>query len=402
MLSSRLLILIKSTLRDPGFYLLAFSSWWSRLDKIQYNFMSSSRFLVWWNRLDNYSVSRLLVFSSSWIWQDQGSCLLVFSSSSIQLDEIQALVFSSFHPHQVELMRSRILSSRLLILIKSTWRDPGSCLLVFSSSSSRIDEIQDLVFSSSHPHQVDVTRSRILSSSVLVLNKSTWRDWGSCLFVFSPRLLIITSWLLFSSARLVFSSSLPDLPRLLGALFSFRTFLNTLINKVHKTSCNNFHSYNELLHFGLYLKTKYHFYLETIFKNNFSNLGNRTERIQPICRIYPHRWGELRSRSWWLQWERGRAPERWTPYPRSGRWKTPTYITRLRGINSTTLFFWNGFGLNVGITLQLRREGALRGPNLWVSLLVSSKVSSLLLCCLSPQNEKSDSLAGLLATPLQS
>ena len=44
------------------------------------------------------------------------------------------LVFSSFHPHKVDLTRSRILSSCLLVKIKSTRLDPISRLLVFPSS----------------------------------------------------------------------------------------------------------------------------------------------------------------------------------------------------------------------------------------------------------------------------
>ena len=201
--------------------LLVFSSWRSRLDDIEDLVFSSSYphqvNLTKSRLLSSYPPqvdltrsrilsSRLLILIKS-TWRDPGSCLLVFSSSKSRLDEIQDLVCSSSYPHQVELSRSRILSSRLIILIKSTWRGPGSCLLVLSSSSSRVDEIEDLVFlswrsrlddiedivfSSSHPHQVELTRSMILSSRLIILIKSTWRDPLSCLIVSHPRQVNVT------------------------------------------------------------------------------------------------------------------------------------------------------------------------------------------------------------------
>ena len=173
------------------------------------------------------------------------------AQSSSRLDEIQDLVFLSSCLTEVDLTRSKILSSCLLVLQKSTWRDPRSRLLVFSSYISRLDEIQDLVFLSLRLTEVDLTRSSILSFCLFVLQKSTWRDprsclfvfltlfsrllvfSGSCLFVFSSYrsrldeiqdLVFLSSWLFFSSSRLVFSSSRPKLSRLLGALLSFRMF----------------------------------------------------------------------------------------------------------------------------------------------------------------------------------
>ena len=261
-----------------------FSSWWSRLDKIQYLVCSSShhrevdmmrcmilsshllKFSSWWSRLDDKSIlSSSLFILMKLTWQDPGSCLLLFLSKSSRLDEIQHLVFSSSLPHEVDLTRSRILSSPLLVKIKSTWRDPASRLLVFSSSWSWLDKIQDLVFLSSRPNQVDLiqyfvflssradevdlTRSSILSSPRLsFLMKSTWRDLGSCLLVLikstwrdlGSRLFVFSSWrslldesedlvlafsprlFVFLTPFLVFSSALPDLSRLLGALLSFR------------------------------------------------------------------------------------------------------------------------------------------------------------------------------------
>ena len=158
--------------------------------------------------------SCLLILMKS-TWRDPGTCLLVFSSWRSRLDEIQYLVFLSSRPDEVDLTRFRILSSCLLVLTKSTWRDPGSCLLVFSSWRSRLDEIQDRVFLSSHPHRVDSTRSRILSSRPDEVDLTRLRNLSFCL-------LASSSWLIFSSSRRAFSSSLPDLSRLLGALLSFR------------------------------------------------------------------------------------------------------------------------------------------------------------------------------------
>ena len=238
-LSSCLLILTKSTWRDPVSCLLVFSSWRSRLDKIQDLVFLSSR-------PDEVDLTRSMILSSCLLIlmkstsRDPGTCLLVFSSWRSRLDEIQYLVFLSSRPDEVDLTRFRILSSCLLVLTKSTWRDPGSCLLVFSSWRSRLDEIQDLVFLSSRHDEVDLTRFRIVSSCLLILIESTRRDPGSCLLVFSSWrswldeiedlvflsscLVFLSSWLICSSSRLVFSSSLPDLSRLLGALLSFRTF----------------------------------------------------------------------------------------------------------------------------------------------------------------------------------
>ena len=106
--SSHLLVLIKSTWRDPGSYLLVFLSCWSRLEKIQY------------------------LVSSSWSRHDEIHDLVFPSSRPDDVD--LKLVFSSFHPHKVDLTRSRILSSCLLVKIKSTRLDPISRLLVFPSS----------------------------------------------------------------------------------------------------------------------------------------------------------------------------------------------------------------------------------------------------------------------------
>ena len=182
--SSQFIVLIKSTWRDPGSYLLVFSSWWNRLDEIKYLvFLSTRPEKVDMTRSRILS-SCLLILNKS-TWQDSGSCLLVFSSWRSRLDEIQDLFFLSFRPEEVDLTRFRIFSSCLLVLKKSTRRDSGSFLLVFSSCRSRLDEIQDLFFLSSHPHQVDLTRSRILSFCLLVLTNSTWRDSGSYLLVFS-------------------------------------------------------------------------------------------------------------------------------------------------------------------------------------------------------------------------
>ena len=150
------LILVKSILRDPGFYLHVFSSWWSRLDDIQY------------------------------------------------------LVFSSIHPHEFDLTRSVILSSCLLVIIKSTWRDQGSCLLV---QIRLIDLIQYLVFLSLLPREVEMTRYRLLSSRLLILIKSTWQYPRACLMSSPPeeadltRSRILTFCLLASSSCLLDSFS---------------------------------------------------------------------------------------------------------------------------------------------------------------------------------------------------
>ena len=160
--------------------------------------------------------------------------LLVNTSWKSRLDEIQDFVFLSSHPHQVDLTRFRplvflssrpeevdltrfrIFSSCLLVLTKWTWRDSGSFLLVFSSWRSRLDEIHDLFFSSSPPDEVDLTRFRILSSCFLILIESTRRDPGSCLLVFSSwrswldeieDLVFLSSCLVFLSSWLIFSSS---------------------------------------------------------------------------------------------------------------------------------------------------------------------------------------------------
>ena len=133
--------------------------------------------------------------------QEPGSRQVDLMRMRRQEDKIRSLIWSSQihedekkrrrdteYDRQVEMTKSwRSLSSRLLILIKSTWRDPGSCLLVLS------------------PHQVDLTKSGILSSCLFVLKTSTWWDRGSCLFVFSPGpLVFLTPFLIF----LVFSSRL--------------------------------------------------------------------------------------------------------------------------------------------------------------------------------------------------
>ena len=184
------------------FPLLLFSSSSSRFDDIQDLVLSSSNphqvdftrsrilsscLLVLMKSTWRYSVSRLVVFSSPWSW----------------LDKIKDLVILSSRPNQVYLNRASISLSRLFFLMKLTWQDPGSCLLVFSSksspvdlepiscllvfssSSSRIAEIQDLVLLSSRPEEVDFTRSRILSFRLIILVKLNWWDPGSRLLVFS-------------------------------------------------------------------------------------------------------------------------------------------------------------------------------------------------------------------------
>ena len=133
------------------------------------------------------------------------SHLFIFSSSLVRLDENQDLVFSSFNPHQIDFTRSRILSSCLLVLMKSTWQDPISRILAVSSWGSRLDDIQYLVFSSFHPNEFDLTRSRILSSCLLVQIKSTWQEPVSRLPVFSPS----SSWI-DKIQDLVFLSSRPN------------------------------------------------------------------------------------------------------------------------------------------------------------------------------------------------
>ena len=192
---------------------------WNRLDKIKYLvFLSTRPEKVDLTRSRILSSCLLILIKSTWhdsgscllvlkksTWRDSGSFLLVFSSCRSRFDEIHDLFFLSSHPHQVDLTRSMILSSCLLILMKSTWRDPGTCLLVFSSWRSRLDKIQDLVFLSSRPDEVDLTRSRILSYYLLVMTKSTWRDSGSCLLVFSS-----SSSRLDEIPDLAFLSSRPD------------------------------------------------------------------------------------------------------------------------------------------------------------------------------------------------
>ena len=198
--SSLLLLLMKLTWRDPGSCLLVFSSWWNRLDEIMYLvFLSTRPEEVDLTRSRILSSCLLILIKST--WQDSGSCLLVFSSWRSRLDEIRDLFFLSSRPEEVDLTRFRILSSCLLILIKSTWRD--------------------LAFLSSRPDEVDLTRFRILSSCLLILIKSTRRDPGSYLLVFSSWrsrldeiedlvfliscLVFLSSWLIFSSSLLVFA-----------------------------------------------------------------------------------------------------------------------------------------------------------------------------------------------------
>ena len=117
-MSSCLLILIKSTLRNPAEDFIFLSSRPDEVDLTIFSISSSHLFIL-----------------MNLTWRDQGPYLLVFSSSSVNLT------------------RSRHLSSRPFILIMSNWWDPGSCLL------------------NSHPHQVDLTRSKILFSCLLVLKK---------------------------------------------------------------------------------------------------------------------------------------------------------------------------------------------------------------------------------------
>ena len=152
----------------------------------------------------NISSSRLLILMKS-TWRNQWS--VVPSSRPDEVDLTISSISSPrlFLPHEVDLTRSRILSS---------------CLLV---KSSRLNYIQYFVFLSSCPEEVDLTRSSILSSRLSFLMKSTWRDPVSCLlvlnktsgldeiesFAFSPRLFVFSSRLLvFFAPFLVFSSRL--------------------------------------------------------------------------------------------------------------------------------------------------------------------------------------------------
>ena len=226
--------------------------------------ISSSRLLILIDSSNPYQTnftrsrilsSCLLILMKS-TWQDpisQYSRLLVLMKSTWRYSV--GLVFSSFHPREFDLTTSTILSSCLLVLFKSTWRDHGS-RFVFSFRWSRLDEIKILYsrffvqIKSNWLDQYLVFPSFFLvkltwrdQGSCLLIIKSTWWYPGSCLHVFSSwrgrldviedlvflssRLVFLSSWLLFSSSRLVFSSLLPDLPHLLGALLSFRTSLDS-------------------------------------------------------------------------------------------------------------------------------------------------------------------------------
>ena len=173
--------------------------------------------------------SSCLLILIMYIWRDPGSCPLVF-----------------YNPHQVDFTRSRILSSCLFVLMKSTWQYPISRLLdcldevdltIFSISSAHPREfdltsykIKDLVFLSSRPNQVELIRNQYLVFSsphphhssgqqdeiqALVFSSSSSRIdselqdlvfssshpltrstiLSSCLF----DLILLSSWLLFSS-----------------------------------------------------------------------------------------------------------------------------------------------------------------------------------------------------------
>jgi len=156
----------------------------NRLDEIQNLVFLSSR-------PDEHDLTRLGILSSCILvqtkstWRDPGSRLLVFPSWRRRLDEIEDLIFLSSRPDEVDLKRSWITSSCLPVLTKTTLRDWGSYLLIFSSRRSRLDEILDHVFLSSRHNEVDLMRSWILSSCILVLNESTWRDPVSLLLLFS-------------------------------------------------------------------------------------------------------------------------------------------------------------------------------------------------------------------------
>ena len=114
------------------------------------------------------------------------------------------LSFSPSWTQEVELTRCRISSSCLLGPKKSSWRDAGSrllgpkrsswldagaLLLTFLHPRSRVDEMPDLVFSSSWTQEVELTRCRISPSRFLGPKKSSsWRDGTSRLLVFlDPR-----------------------------------------------------------------------------------------------------------------------------------------------------------------------------------------------------------------------
>ena len=131
-------------------------------------------------------LSHLFVTRKS-TWPDPGSCYLTFWSLGSRLDQNQDYVISSFRHLEVNLTRSRILLSHLFVTRKSTWPDPGSCYLIFSSLGSRLDKIVDLVISSFRHLEVNLTRSGILSSWLLVTRKSTWPEPRSCYLIFSSQ-----------------------------------------------------------------------------------------------------------------------------------------------------------------------------------------------------------------------
>ena len=137
----------------------------------QVNFTMMKRRDTWYRHVDFIRTRRWedkimdLVMSTSWGWED----IILILSSRLHQDEkttrydprsrqvdlirtrIENLIFLSSIPHEVYLTRSRILSSCLLVQIKSTWRDPVSCLLVLIKSTWR-DRLSSacLVFLSSH------------------------------------------------------------------------------------------------------------------------------------------------------------------------------------------------------------------------------------------------------------
>ena len=77
-----------------------------------------------------------------------------------------------------------------LSFMKSTWWDPRSCHLIIYPPGSRLDEILNLAIWSSFFHEVNLLRSWILSSDHLSFMKSTWWDPRSCHLIISPSLLL--------------------------------------------------------------------------------------------------------------------------------------------------------------------------------------------------------------------
>ena len=182
-LLNHLLVTTKSTWPDPGSCYLIFWSQGSRLNQKMYPVISSFHHLEVNLTRSGISSSWLLVTRKS-TWPEPGSFYLIFSSLGSRLDQIHDLVISSFRHYEVDLTRSRILLSHLLVTRKTTLPDRGSCYLIFLSLGSRLDQIEDLVISSSAHKEVDLTRYTILLSHLLVTRMSTWPYPGSCYLVF--------------------------------------------------------------------------------------------------------------------------------------------------------------------------------------------------------------------------